>query len=76
MEKSEKVSLCCGENQVETAEQDEDAADFFQDDRSFGFFVPVHVALDKLGAGSGENNHGAMAHAVDGKQGDAVGQAC
>ena len=70
------IFLSSDENQVETAEQDEDAADFFEDDRSFGFLVPVHIALDKLGARAGKDNHGAMAHAIDDKQGDTVGQVC
>ena len=38
------IFLSGDENQVETTEQDEDAADFFEDDRAFGFLVPVHVA--------------------------------
>ena len=71
-----KIFLSGYKNQVQAAEQDENAADFFENDCSFGFFAPVHVVLDEFGAGAGKYNHRAMADAVEEKQGDAVSQTC
>ena len=66
------IFLSGGENQVEAAEQDEDAADFFKDDSPFGFLVPVHITLDKLGARAGENNRSAVSDDINEQEGHAI----
>ena len=71
-----RIFLSGGKNHIQPTEQDEDSADFSQNNRSFGFLIPVHILLDKIRARSGENNHGTMADAISDEQGDAIGQAC
>ena len=70
------MSLSSDENQVKTREKDEDAADFFENDRSFGFLVPVHISLDKFGACAGKNYNRAVPHAINHEQDNTISKIC
>jgi hypothetical protein len=61
-------------DQVQAGEQDQAAAHPFGNDSTFGFLVPVEIALGQPSAGAGQDDDGAVTGAMGEKQDDPVQQ--
>jgi hypothetical protein len=61
-------------DQVQAGEEDQDAADSFENYSPPGFFVPVEVTLHESRAGAGQDDDGAMADPISDEQDDPIEQ--